>query len=481
MTIYYTMKNHFISEIRIAAVLLMQTVAILSFAADRIVVSDNGRFLQYADGRPFFYLGDTAWELFHRLSREEADLYLSDRAAKGFTVVQAVGLAEIDGISEPNAYGHLPLIDNDPSCLKTGSGENDDYWDHVDYIVELANKKGICIGFLPTWGRYWHDNDPIFDTDNAERYGRFLGERYKDANIIWILGGDRNPENEVQKDVIRSMARGLREGDGGVHLMTYHPTGWCGSGQFFHDEDWLDFNMRQNGHEVEFTSYSKTSEDYNREPVKPVLDGEPLYEDHPVAFQADRRGHSISSDVRRAMYWDLFSGTFGHTYGHHSIWQMYDPTKSGGINNPLMSWREALDRPGASQMVHGRRLIESRPFFTRVPATDYVIKFGSVVTSMPGQGCYRFVATGDVDRTYAMVYAPVGREFTVNKDAIRAAKVRAWWYNPRTGKAIDIGVYDNAERTFVSPDPGEMIDWILVLDDAAKKYPAPGKQYESYK
>lgn len=481
MTVYDTMKNYFISEIRIAVALLLQASAILSYAADRIEVSDNGRFLQYADGRPFFYLGDTAWELFHKLSREEAEHYLSDRAEKGFTVVQAVALAELDGVSTPNAYGHLPLTDMDPSRPLLGPGEDDDYWDHIDYIVDRANKKGICVGLLPTWGRYWHDGKPIFNADNAERYGRFLGERYKDADLIWILGGDRNPENDAQKDVIRAMARGLREGDGGRHLITYHPTGWCGSAQFFHGEDWLDFNMRQNGHEVEFMSYSKTAEDYNREPVKPVFDGEPLYEDHPVAFQADRRGHSVSSDVRRAMYWDLFSGAFGHTYGHHSIWQMYDPDKSGGLNNPLMSWREALDRPGSSQMIHGRRLIESRPFFTRVPATDYVIKPGSVATSMPGSGRYRFVATGDIDRTYAMIYAPVGREFTVNKDAVRAAKVRAWWYDPRTGKAKCIGVYDNAERTFVSPDPGEMTDWILVLDDASKKYPAPGKHFKNYK
>lgn len=214
-----------------------------------IKVSDNNRFLQYSDGRPFFYLGDTAWELFHKLSREEADRYLSDRASKGFTVIQAVALAELDGLSVPNAYGFLPLEDGDPSRPAVKAGSNNDYWDHVDYIVNRANELGLCIGFLPTWGRYWHDGDrPAFNVENAERYGRFLGQRYKDANLIWILGGDRNPENENQKEVIRAMARGLRAGDGGAHLMTYHSTGWCGSSQFFHNDDWLDFNMRQNGH-----------------------------------------------------------------------------------------------------------------------------------------------------------------------------------------------------------------------------------------
>lgn len=69
----------------------------------------NGHFLEYADGCPFFYLGDTTWELFHRLNREEANFYLEDRARKGFTVIQAVVLAKLDGLNTPNAYRDVPL------------------------------------------------------------------------------------------------------------------------------------------------------------------------------------------------------------------------------------------------------------------------------------------------------------------------------------------------------------------------------------
>ena len=89
------------------------------------------------------------------------------------------------------------------------------------------------------------------------------------------------------------MARGLRKGDGGAHLMTFHPPGGDGSSTWFHDDDWLDFNMRQNGHVAEFTGrYDQTRADYDRTPVKPVLDGEPIYEDHPVSFNAKKLGHS---------------------------------------------------------------------------------------------------------------------------------------------------------------------------------------------
>ncbi|MBQ4321009.1 MAG: DUF4038 domain-containing protein, partial [Oscillospiraceae bacterium] len=44
----------------------------------------KGRYLAWEDGAPFFYLGDTAWELFHRLNREETEHYFAQRARQGF-------------------------------------------------------------------------------------------------------------------------------------------------------------------------------------------------------------------------------------------------------------------------------------------------------------------------------------------------------------------------------------------------------------
>jgi hypothetical protein len=446
--------------------------------APKLKVSENRRFLIRDDGKPFFYLGDTAWELFHRLNREEADRYLQDRARKGFTVIQVVAIAELDGHRDPNPYGHLPLVDQDPARPAVQEGPNNDYWDHVDYIVDRANALGLTIGFLPTWGRYWHDpvkdGKPLFTVRNAEAYGEWLGRRYREKSLIWILGGDRRIENDEQREIIRAMARGLRRGDGGAHLMTFHPPGGDGSSHWFHEDDWLDFNMRQNGHVAEFTGrYDTTKADYDRTPVKPVLDGEPIYEDHPVSFNAKGLGHSVAADVRRPLYWDLFSGACGHTYGHHSVWQMWQPGRNP-INNPLLPWHEALDQPGAAQMQYGRRLIESRPFLTRIP-DDSIIVTDRVPTSVPGAGRYRFVATRDQEGTYAMVYAPIGRPFSVRMEVIRGGAVKAWWFNPRDGKAKAIGEFPNTgTRQFVSPNPGEELDWVLVLDDAAKKHPAPG-------
>jgi hypothetical protein len=442
-------------------------------------ISANKRFLVTEDGKPFFWLGDTGWELFHRLDRTEADRYLAKRAAQGFTVIQAVAIAEFDGHSIPNAYGHLPLLDVDPTRPAVKDGANNDYWDHVDYIVDKANALGLYIGFLPTWGRYWHDKikdgKPLFTKENAATYGEWLGKRYRDKGLIWILGGDRSIENAEQKEIIRALARGLRKGDGGAHLMTLHPSGGAGSSKWFHDDPWLDFNMRQNGHVAEYTDrYAQTRADYDRKPIKPVIDGEPLYEGHPIAFHAQALGHSTAADVRRPLYWDLFSGACGHTYGHHSFWQMWTPDRRP-INAPLMPWTEAVEEPGARQLVHARRLLESRPFLTRIP-DDSVLVADRVATAVPGAGRARFVATRDASGSYAMVYVPVGRRFKVRMDKLTGTTVKAWWFDPRTGSATAIGVFPNTgEREFVSAQPGELLDWVLVLDDATKNFPSPGQ------
>lgn len=435
-------------------------------------VSPNRRFLVDENNVPFFWMGDTAWELFHRLNREQAELYLQNRKSKGYNVIQAVALAELDGLRTPNAYGDLPLIKEDP--LRP----NEAYFEHIDWVIRRANSMGMYVALLPTWGDKWNQRwgvgPEIFTQENAGPFGEWIGRRYKDDAIIWIVGGDRGPDHDGHIKLIREMAEGLRRGDEARHLISMHPWAGHGSSNWFHGVDYLDFNMRQNGHTNTWPRYAQTRDDYDLEPPVPVIDAEPLYEGHPINFSAKEFGYSIAKDIRQTFYWSVFCGGFGYTYGHHSIWQFWTPEHKP-INGPIMTWLEALDEPGSSQIIHGRRLMESRPMLTRIPDDSLIIPTDNSLV-IPGTGNYRFTATRDSEGRYAMIYAPIGRPFSVQLNLLKGPDIQAWWFNPRTGESSKAGNYSNTQvATFLSPNPGEDLDWVLVLDQASMNFPPPGK------
>jgi hypothetical protein len=435
-------------------------------AVSRLKVSENKHFLVKEDGSPFFYLGDTAWELFHRLNREDADFYLTNRAAKGFTVIQAVALAEFDGLTVTNAYGHLPLANNDPTK------PNEPYFQHVDYVVNKAEKLGLYVGILPTWGDKWNKKrgvgPEIFTPANAEVYGEFLGKRYKDKAVLWILGGDRNPDNDRHLEIIRAMAKGLRKGDGGNHLITFHPSGAANSSQWFHSDAWLDFNMIQSGHgATNIPNYEAIGKNYTLTPPKPTLDGEPRYEDHPINWKpAD--GWFDDWDVRQAAYWSLLAGACGHTYGNHDIWQFLQPDRKA-ISSARTPWKKAIDHPGAAQMGYARKLFESRPYQTLVPAP-------AVLVDDPGAGADRILAARAEDGGFIFIYSPTGQPITVHLGKIPGSRINAFWFDPRTGQSTSVGLFPSlGSRKFEPASHGRGNDWVLVLDDASKGFANPGE------
>lgn len=421
-------------------------------------ISDNNRYLILEDGTPFFWLGDTAWELFHRLDREEATMYLEDRAEKGFTVIQAVVLAELDGLNTPNPYGDTPLINNDPMQ------PNEAYFEHVDFIVNKAEELGMYIGMLPTWGdkfnKKWGVGPVVFTPENARAYGEFLGDRYKDDPIICILGGDRNIDTEEHLEIIRAMAEGIEEADTGNHLMTYHPQGGSHSAQWFHNDEWLDFNMFQSGHgEVDNPNFKVTRTLYEKTPTKPVLDGEPNYEDHPVAWNPEN-GWFDDFETRQAAYWSMLSGAFGHTYGNHNIWQMWEPDHEP-ISAARTPWYVAMDHPGTYQMTHFRNLFEKRPFHKLIPFQE-MLQEDILHNNSPAR------AAKARDNTFAIVYIPHGQNVDISLELFGDDPVNAWWYNPRLGHTISLKSFsDNKTHTFDPPfDRKRGNDWVLVLDDS---------------
>ncbi|MBD3376811.1 DUF4038 domain-containing protein [candidate division KSB1 bacterium] len=458
------MQNRVIGFLLVLSVVLSGTRI---FAVQKLTISDNHRYLQVEDGTPFFYLGDTAWMLFHRLNRQEAEKYLQNRAEKGFTVIQAVVLAEHDGISGPNAYGELALKDKDPTQ------PNEDYFNHVDDIVDMADRFGLYIGMLPCWGKYWSENNPeqtIFTPENALIYGRFLGERYKDKPVIWILGGDHNIHTETERQTIIAMAQGLREGDGGNHLMTFHPRGPGFSSDYFHEADWLDFNMVQSSHGAHDHDNGLFIEhDYALKPFKPTLDGEPRYENIPVGFYFsgnDWKDKFTDYDCRQAAYWAILAGACGHTFGNNSVWQMVD-TNVRGVLDGRIPWHIAIDHPGADQMTLLKHLFTVRPFHRLMPCQ-------SMILSGPNSGGGKIRAALAADSSYAIIYSPRGAAFTIDKSFIKAKKRKEIWFDPRYGFSDTIHSGDTAGmQTYTPPTMGKGNDWILIIEDADLDLPMP--------
>jgi hypothetical protein len=448
-------------------ILLLCLISHLSFS--QLQVSENKRFLVTQEGKPFFWLGDTAWELFHRLNREDAEKYLKDRAEKKFTVIQAVALAELDGLHTPNPYQELPLENDDPTKPREG------YFKHVDFIIDKANELGLHIALLPTWGDKvfkdrWGIGPEVFNVGNAKIYGKWIGNRYKNRkNIIWVMGGDRNPRNENDVAIWRAMAEGVVEGVGGNDkaLITFHPQPNelpdGGSAKWFHQDAWLDFNMFQTGHCRENNVWDRMEVVYNLSPAKPLVDGETLYEDHPVCFNAEDLGISSAYDIRKHAYFDVFAGAFGHTYGCHDIWQMYSPGKQP-INGPHFPWYDALKLPGASQMQYLRNLIESRPMLERVPDQSIVSDVGSNHDHIQATR----------GKNYIFIYSSQGKKFQANVSKISGTEMVATWYNPKNGEKQDAGKFTNEdEKEFTPPSQGYGHDWVLIIDDASQKFKMP--------
>lgn len=440
--------------------------------AIRLKVSANRRYLERGDGTPFFYLGDTAWHLLYSLTRDEAAHYLTNRAAKGFTVIQAILLRAFKDEDRPNAQGDYPLEDNDPTQ------PNEQFFEHVDWVVDEAARLGLVMGLLPAWGNKWRSSPNstpgVFNSETAAHYAEFLAKRYQGKPVIWILGGDRNPLTDDERRIIQGFARGLREGGAsGSQLITYHPFGPGHSSEHFHEADWLDFNMCQTSHAAhDVDNGLLIDHDYALSPVKPTLDAEPRYENLPVGFyyqHCARFDRFDDYDVRHAAYWALLAGACGHTYGDNSVWQMYKPGGPSQLNATL-SWREALDHAGAFQMGHVRRLFESRPWQLLVPDQGCVV-------DGPVRGPGKVRAAKASNGSFALVYSPRGEQFTLKMDWVAGPRFRAAWYDPRYGEARTFCVSKRVPmQTFTPPTQGRGCDWVLLLDDADREWPLPGAE-----
>ncbi len=430
-------------------------------------ISENKRFLVTESGEPFFWLGDTGWLLFTKLNREEAEKYFEDRRQKGFNVIQVMVLHNVK--KAVNVYGDSALIDHDIErpFTTTGNSADDpeqyDYWDHVDYLINLAQKKGLYMALVPLWGSNVRNGS--ITREKAGKYAAWLAGRYKDkSNVIWVNGGDINGSDSTA--IWKTIGSALRQTSPG-QLITFHPFGRTQSSKWFHNETWLDFNMFQSGHRrydqdtiglcYGEDNWKYAVNDYGKIPIKPTLDGEPSYEGIPQGLHDPSQPYWTDSDVRRYAYWSVFAGGCGFTYGNNAIMQFHkegDLESSYGVKD---NWDAALDAPGASQMKYLKQLILSRPYFERIPAQD-------LIAGKQGERYDYLAATRG--RDYAFIYTCNGNTMNIDLEKMHLTSIKALWYNPRNGALTKIGTY-KAKGIKTFDPPGEKVngnDWVLILD-----------------
>lgn len=438
------------------------------WAGGRLMVSANHRFLQTEDGKPFFWLGETAWLMPEHLDRSEVTFYLTRCREAGYNMVQVQVLNDLPTY---NIYGQMSnpygwdLTKADPEGVYS-------YWDHLDYIVHEAERQGIYVGLVPIWGTLVKQG--ALNEQQAVTYGTFLANRYKNCpNIIWIIGGDI--QGDIHPEVWNALATTIKGIDNN-HLMTYHPRGRYTSARWWSKAPWLDFHTFQSGHrrygqrmnDKTYPIPDSTEEDnwmyvdstWAYQPIKPVLDDEPVYENIPKGLHDPNEPRWQACDVRRYAYWSVFAGSCGHTYGNNSIMQMLKPgyVTGYGVNGKEKTWVEALNDPGFNEMRYLKDLMLSFPYFERVPDQSIVLNNGKRYD--------RMAATRG--KSYLLVYNYSAKPMTIDLRKITGKQKKLWWMNPKDGSRRFLGTFPSKVVTIapdVEPKDGQIEDRVLIAVD----------------
>jgi hypothetical protein len=384
-------------------------------------------------GTPVFWLGTTQWQLFRDYKIEDARTTLEKTADKGFVFAQVM-LAGVGDGTKANVYGAKPWINDDPLT------PNEAYFQNVDAVVRIARENNVNIS-MTLYHQRWRK---IITAQNGRAWAKWLAQRYKETpNIVWSMTPEAKPEFVP---VLRELAAGLHEGDGGNHLITFKPDPAPYSSSFIHEEKWLAFDSMQTWKSVELI-YPMVTHDYNLEPTKPVLMAEGAYE------HGSEYGFDVSPLwIRRQAYYSYLAGAH-HTYGHNDSWRV------------LPTWKQALDAPGAVQLRILKQVFQSlSEWWYLVPDPS------SFATGGQTQGQVLNLAARHKDGKWVMVYLGSQASFSLHMDKVAAPQVGARWIDPKTGSVTAAGSFPNTGvSAFSSPEGWE--DAVLILEPSTAGRP----------
>ncbi|MBD3266225.1 DUF4038 domain-containing protein [bacterium] len=465
----------------------------LKVETQEIVPNTHKAWLADQKGKPFMWIADTCWFLTFKIKDEDVVHYFKNRKQKGISVIQCM-LIPWAREGDDNWFGEYPFHE------QKFDRPNEDYWQHVDFVVDAARQHNLTLCMALAWngccGEGW---DKILRNDYhrknkyapLKKYARFIANRYGNAgNVIVFLGGD----SSGNRDIFALMAKELKKAAPNL-LLAHHPSSWYGHKDTYGiksstslDEhakaDCLDIswtytywpgqNNRAHSHpyylnHMEWNRNQKVSSVVSK--VRPYLLGESGYE--------NERGSDLAR-IRRLMHWNIVCGAIGHGFGNGSIWKLAD------------DWKHQLDSPGSKALGQMNDIFASRPWWKLIPeqpreeffiGDPYPIA-GAETFILSGQEMYdnvlsknekrgeKFVAAAKTpDGTLLMAYFPHhyskgGIEIDMTK---LAGPAHASWIDPQNGQpqSIEGSPFPNKGTHRFTP-PGKNShgdkDWLLVLE-----------------
>jgi hypothetical protein len=431
----------------------------------KLRVRHNHRYLEDAAGRPFFLVGDCPQNLPLKLPVAAFDGYMAECASEGFNWLWIC----IDGQNSGGPPARSP-VDKQGNPMMTAAWDigtlNDRYFLTIDAIVQVAERHGQYCAFTPLSECQWSQANINKNTAaHWKKYGRFLGNRYKDApNIVWVIGNDHiNPKAQ------HAVVAGLKEA-GDTHLMTvnwrpgYHQEGSGWIRKHEHGEEWIDLNawyinapIRENG----ALCYWQKLE-YERPDAMPSFQCEAAYQ------QPDGAKASDLACRMQNYYVALGGGCGGQVYGSGWLADAWDYT----------TYKE---NGGRLQALHFKNLFVGRDWTALAPDYGHTLVTAGYGTLSPTTTDY--VGAACNGGTLGIAYCPTGAPVMVALSKF-SAEVRARWYDPTNGqfRGIADSPFANAgARPFTPPGKNSAgdSDWVLVLETAspegeAKTLPTSG-------
>ena len=429
-----------------------------------LVLSADRRTLVDTRGHPFLIQGDSTWSLAAELSKEDTIRYLDDRERRGFNTVlfSLIEAAFTDHTPRwANADGDVPFAD-----MNDWTTANEAYFAHVDWLLRELESRGMLALVVPAYIGYdcgaqgWCDRMFANGVRRLEKYGRFVGTRYRDfPNIVWIEGGDLTPAttgDPSQMDLVNAVANGIAAGDDGVH---YHAAHWGRgtSGADVPDLTWLDIDTTYPTFEAPV--YEQVLADYHRDiGAMPVFLIEASYEnEHATSMRT----------LRSQMYEPVLSGGFGFLFGNFPMWPFWNPGAPEWPNDGAFpgGWTTALDSAGAGAARIAGEFFRALPWDELVPDTGHVIvtaRFGT-----HGDEAYA-LAAATPDRRTVVAYFTGALTATIDM-SVFPGPARARFFDPALGvfTEIDRSPFAIAGSLVIRP-PGlngdGSDDWLLVLE-----------------